>query len=94
MKNSPLTTALLVVLTVSALLSLVFFWLFISKSRELRTLQVMVNSVNVSRAVAPALANDALEYSKKHPAVDSVLEATGVKPPKNSSAPTNKPASK
>jgi hypothetical protein len=94
MKNSPLTNILLGVLTISALLSLALFWLYIGKSRELRTLQTMVNSVNMSRAVAPALANDAIEYSKKHPEIDPLLEACGVKPPKGAPASTNKPASK
>ena len=41
-----------------------------------------------------ALANDAVEYSKNHPAIDPILESVGLKPGKSAPAATSKPATK
>ena len=43
MKNNPLTTILLGVLTLSALASVVLCWLYISNTRELRSLQTQAS---------------------------------------------------
>jgi hypothetical protein len=94
MKNTPLTTILLGVLTVSALLSVVFCWLYISNTRELRSLQSQANFINNNRTMINALANDTLEYSKTHPAIDPVLESLGFKRTGTNPAATAKPASK
>ena len=93
MKNSPLTTILLAVLTVSALLSLYLCWLLIAKGRELRSLQATVGQIESNRRLASALAADALEYSKKNAAIDPILEAANLKP-KSGAASTNKPGTK
>jgi len=76
MKNSPLTTILVGALALSALASLVLCWLYIGNTREMRSLQGMVNQVNYFRQVSSALATDAVEYSKTHPAINPILEAT------------------
>ena len=94
MKNSPLTTLLLGILTFSALASLVLCWLYISNTRELRGLQTQANIINNNRAVMTALANDAIEYSKKNPAIDPLLEAARLKPAKSALPATNKPTTK
>ncbi len=94
MKNSPLTTILLGVLTVSALASVVLCWLYISNTRELRSLQSQANIINNNRAVMTALANDALEYSKKNPAIDPILESVGLKPSKSGATAPAKTATK
>jgi hypothetical protein len=94
MKNSPLTTILLGVLTVSALASVVLCWLYISNTRELRSLQSQANIINNNRAVMTALANDAIEYSKKNPAIDPILESVGLKPSKSGTPAPAKPAAK
>ena len=41
-----------------------------------------------------ALANDTLEYSKTHPAIDPILESVGLKPGKSAPTATTKPATK
>ena len=93
MKNNPLTTILLGVLTISSLASVVLCWLYISNTRQLRTLQAQAASINNNRALINALAIDTVEYSKTHPAIDPILESAGLKPGK--SAPTStKPATK
>jgi hypothetical protein len=79
MKNTPLTTILLGVLTISALASVVLCWLYISNTRELRTIQTQTGLINNNRAIINALANDTLEYGKTHPAIQPVLESFGFK---------------
>jgi hypothetical protein len=82
MKNSPLTTVLIGVLTVSALASVLLCWSYNSRIRELRQLQTQASMINNNRTMINALANDAVEYSKKNPAIDPILESAGLKPGK------------
>jgi hypothetical protein len=86
MKNSPLTTILLALLAISAVLSLVFCWSYIRKSRDLRTLQFQVSQINGRSAAINQLMNDVMEYSKRNHEIDKILEPYGLT--------TNKPASK
>lgn len=92
MKKSPLPTVLLVVLLASALTSLFLCWSYISKTRELRRLQGQAAQANNNLGIINALATDALEYSKKNPAIDPILESAGVKPPRTGTAPAASPA--
>ena len=95
MKNSPLTTLLLGLLVLSALGSVVLCWMYISNARELRALQSQAMSIQQNRAFISSLANDTLEYSKTHPAIEPVLEAAGLVAPKaGGSATAPKPAPK
>jgi hypothetical protein len=94
MKNNGMTTILLGILTLSALASVVLCWLYISNTRELRTLQGQANIINNNRTVINALASDTMEYSKKNPAIDPILESVGLKPGKAAPSATNKPATK
>ena len=90
MKQSPFAKVLLVVLAASAVASVVLCWTYVSNTREVRSLQGQAANVNNSRAVISQLANDAMEYSKRNPAIDPILEGAGLKPGK--SAPTAAPA--
>ena len=94
MKISPLTSFLLAVLALSAVLSVVFCSLYVSSTRQLRLLQGQMNFINSRTAAITSLANEALEYSKRNPAIDPLLEASGIKQPKTVPLSTNKPASK
>jgi len=87
MKNSPLTSILLVLLAISAVLSLVFFWRYVNKTRELRVLQFQVTQINQKSAAMSQLVGDIVEYSKRYPNhdIERLLESVGV---------TNKPAAK
>ena len=87
MKNSPLTTLLLALLTASALLSVALCWLYIGRGRELRNLQNLVGRIQNNRQLAQNLAAEGLEYSKKNPAIDPILEAAGVKTHATASSP-------
>jgi hypothetical protein len=94
MKNNPLTTILLGVLTLSALASVLLCWLYISNTRELRALQAQAAMINNNRTLITALANDTVEYGKTHPAIDPILESLGLKPGKAAPAATSKPTTK
>jgi len=87
MKNSPLMTILLALLAISAVLSLVFCWNYIRKSRELRALKFQVTQINQRNAGINQLMNDVLDYSKRTPNrdIDRVLESFGL---------TNRPPAK
>jgi hypothetical protein len=80
MKNDPLTTILLGLLTILALTSVVLCWLYVANTRELRTLQAQVAMVQNNRNLVNSLANDAVEYSKKNSNIDPILESVGLKP--------------
>jgi hypothetical protein len=88
MKNSPLTTFLLTVLTCSAVFSVVACYFSISKTREMRQLQTTVGGIEGNRRTAAALVNEAMEYSKKNPAIDPILEQAGLKPKPGSASTT------
>jgi hypothetical protein len=94
MNKTPLTKILLGVLTLSALASVLLCWLYISNTRQLRSLQAQASFINSNRAIINALANDTLEYSKTHPAIDPLLESLGFKTNRTASTAGSKPATK
>lgn len=95
MTKSPLTTVLLAALLISALASVGFCCAYIFKAREVRALQGQIAGIQNNRAFIAAVANDAIEYSKRNSSIDPILEAAGLKPPKSSaSGSTNKAAAK
>jgi hypothetical protein len=79
MKSNSLSAILLGVLAISALASIVLTMMYSTSSREFRQLQGQVAMVQNNRMVANQLVNELLEYSKRNPAIDPVLEATGLK---------------
>jgi hypothetical protein len=94
MRNSSSTTVLLGLLVVSALLSIGLFWALISKEKELRDLRMSAAKINNTRTLVGFLGNEAVEYSKKNPSIDPILEAAGLKPPKSIPASAAKPGTK
>jgi hypothetical protein len=74
--------SLLVLQIISSLTSVVCCWRYMAHTRELRTLQSQTAFINNNRNLINALANDALEYSKKNPSIDPILESVGLKPNK------------
>ena len=94
MKNSPITTLLLVALAVLSVWSAISCGRFIWRSRELRRLQGEVGAINQRRAGMNMLVSDVLEYSKKNPSIDPILESIGAKPAHTNGAAASKPAGK
>ncbi len=78
MKNSFATT-LLVLVGIAAFASLGLCWSYISSSREARGFQAQVSQINNNRMLLQALANDLLEYSKKNPSINPILESAGLR---------------
>lgn len=94
MKNNPMTTVLLGVLTLSALASVVLCLLFTTNTRQKNLLQSQATAIMNRRTLVQALANDAVKYSEKNQAIAPLLESVGFQPGKPSSAATNKPTAK
>jgi hypothetical protein len=90
MKNNPLTSVLLGVLTVSALASVVLCWRCVINTRELQSLQNQISQVRGNRGFINLLLRDTLEYSQKHPAIDPLLESLRLKAGKTDPTATNK----
>jgi hypothetical protein len=93
MKNDPLTGILTGVLALSALVSVGFFYSHVKNTRELNNLNTQVFLINSRRAAVNALIGDVLEYSKRNPSVDPILEASNLKP-KSAAPNASKPATK
>lgn len=87
-----MVNVLLAVLAASALASLILCGLYISKSRELRSLQSQQAMTRYRSALYNQLANDVVEYGKKNPSIDPLIDA--YLKPKTASVNTNKPTSK
>ena len=96
MRKSPATTILLVLLVVSALSSVALCGLYIGSSRTLRDLQRSATLAQNNRNLVLMLGSDVLEYSKKNPSIDPILEAAGFKsrPVAGTAPATNKPGVK
>ncbi|MGO8931505.1 MAG: hypothetical protein ACLQU3_32020 [Limisphaerales bacterium] len=94
MKNNPMTTVLLGVLTLSALASVVLCLLFTTNTRQKNLLQSQATAIINKRTIINALVNDVVEYSKKNQAIDPILDSVGLKPGKSTPAATSKPATK
>ena len=83
----PLT--LVGLLFICAIISAVCAILHMQSSDQLRGLQVQAAMMEQKRAVTRSLAQDAIEYSKRNPAIDPLLQSIGLK-----AAPTSPKASK
>lgn len=95
MKSNPLLAILLGMLTISALAFVILTFSFISASRQMRGLQLAAANVNNSQMVLSALLGDLVEYSKRNPAIDPLLEEIRAKPPRtNPPAAATKPATR
>lgn len=89
MKNNGLDKILHWALLAIVLLTAVFAFQWFNRSREVRSLQTKVVEFQNRQAMLQNLVNECLEYSKRNPAIDSILEANNVKP---KATPTMKPA--
>ena len=95
MKNSSLVNVLLAVLAASALASLALCWFYTRTARQLRLIHGQQAKARYEMAAFNQLANDVLEYSKTHPAIEPIVE-TYLKPkaPAAQAAPTAPTATK
>jgi hypothetical protein len=95
LRNNAFTHLLvgLVVVVVMATSFLAFS--YIRSVRKLNVLQLQTALISRNRTLANSLVNDVLEYSKRNPAVDPILQSIGAKPragaPANQVPPKSKP---
>ena len=95
MKNNPLAATLLGLLLVSTIFTTVLTYRYIASLRKLRGLQPAIVQINNNRNIMQALANDTVEYSKRNPSIDPLLQSVGLKPGPNApAAAAAKPATK
>lgn len=94
MNKTPLTTILLAVLFISTLLSIGLCYLCTRNAMRLVELQTQVAAAQNRGSFIAALAKDVVEYSSRNPAIDPILEAAGIKPPKSPQAPASKSTGK
>jgi hypothetical protein len=80
MKSSPLGTVLLALLACAAFGSLILCWMYIRTNRELRFLKTNVGMVQIKQRGMQALTYDLVEYSKRNPQIDPLLEKYEIKP--------------
>jgi hypothetical protein len=93
MKNNGLKSILNWALIAVVILTTVFAFQWFNRSREARSLQNKVMEFQNKQAMLQNLVAECLEYSKRVPAIDPILEANNVKPGKTAAAPA-KPAGK
>lgn len=94
MKKNSAIPILIGVLLVSAVCSLLLAGGLVQYSRKTRRVQPQVALVNNAGAIMNALINDTVEYSKKNPAMDSILVSVGIKQGPQAQPAAPKPASK
>ena len=79
MRSNPITNLLvgLVALTVLATAGLTIY--YVRLVQKLNVLQLQNAVINRNRTLATSLVNDAIEYSKRNPALEPVLQSIGIK---------------
>ena len=87
MRNNVLTQLLvgLVALSVLATSGLAFY--YVRSVQKLNRLQLQSAVINRNRGLVNSLATETLEYSKRNPAIDPVLQSVGIKPKPAGSVP-------
>jgi hypothetical protein len=90
MKNNGTTTILNWALAISVVALAVFAVQYFFKTREVRNLQSKIVEYQNKQQFLNSLIADCMEYSKRNPAIDPILEANNLKP----KAAGTKPAAK
>lgn len=94
MKTNPLIAVLLGVLIVGAFATFGLAVGYERNFRQLRTLQVQAVAVQNTGVAIKSLAADALEYSKRNPAITPILQRVGVLHAKSAPQPAPKTPTK
>ncbi|MHB8521505.1 MAG: hypothetical protein ACYDH9_12210 [Limisphaerales bacterium] len=87
MAKSPVMTVLIVLLMLNAAATAAFSCAYVLSMRELQRVRGEMEFVNRNRTLFQALANEAIEYSKRNPAIDPILQSVGINP-KAAASPT------
>jgi hypothetical protein len=80
MRHNALTNLLVGLAALSMVATAGLAGLYVRSVQKLNRLQFQTAVINRNRALANSLANEAVEYSKRNPAIDPVLQSVGLKP--------------
>jgi hypothetical protein len=96
MKTNSLAAALVGMLLVVALLTAWFAVTFNLSYVQLRRLQSRAANYTSNRAAVQSLGADLVEYGKRNPAIEPILQSVGLKPANPAPVPANsaKPATR
>jgi hypothetical protein len=100
MRNNQIAVVLAGLLLVSTLITAFLTIRYTLSVRKLQAYAARAVQANSSRSLVQSLINDTLEYSKKNPDINPLLQEVGVKPggkvsaPVSAPAPTSKPPTK
>jgi hypothetical protein len=94
MKRQPLVLTLMAVLFINAVAAPCMSLRFIQITREINRLKSQYNVVTGKTQLLQQLLSEALDYSRKDPTIDPLLEKIGVKPKPTPPAATGKSTSK
>jgi hypothetical protein len=92
MKNSPMATALLVALAISAFVSLFLCWRYTANVVEDRSMRGYMATKTDLKNRTLALIQASMEYAKRKPGMLNYLDTLGIKP--NTNAPAGQVPSK
>jgi hypothetical protein len=101
MKNNSLAILLVGILALSVVATAVLSFTYVRSMRQLLTLQAYSDRIRQSLTVMRGLAADSVEYSKRNPGMEPILESVGIKmrpdaqtPSASNSIPRQTPAPK
>jgi hypothetical protein len=89
MRNNALTQLLVGLVALSVLASSGLAFYYVRSVQALNRLQLQTAVINRNRSLVNSLAADTVEYSKRNPAIDPLLQSVGMKPRPNGAAPVN-----
>jgi hypothetical protein len=80
MKSSQLTNFLMGLAAISAVATLALCVTDVVYTRQFRAIQVRVQQINLSRAVATSFLTELSEYAKKNPSIQPLLQSEMARP--------------
>lgn len=92
MRPNPLGAILVGVFAACALITAWVSLRYYFSMKEWHRLQAQAFTINSTRSAIQGLASEAVEYSRRNPAIDSVLQRFDIKSPSTNALATNQPA--
>ena len=94
MKTNLLGVVLAAILVLAALGTAWLLFSYVQAARKLQPLQAEVLVINRNQAVLQGLLTEAVEYSKRDPTIEPLLQSMGIRIRTDASPPSAKPAAK
>jgi hypothetical protein len=88
MKHQPWTNLLLGLVAVSVLATAALAFFYVRSVQKLNRLQFQASVVNRNRALVNALAAETVEYGKRNPAMQALLQSVGIRANPSANAPS------